>query len=484
MKNSIGWARVSSREQEREGFSLEVQVDAINDFVKKQGGVILKMFQVAETATASQRRIEFTKMLDFIKQNKSIINAIVIYKYDRFSRNMKDWLALEDIESTYGIRLISVTQPTENTPTGRFCRRTLANIATYQTEQQSIDIKDGIKERVGNGLFPSNPPFGYRNNRVHGRSIVKIEPDKANIVRRAFELRTKGLTVEEIAASLYKECFYYSNSKHKFTLSKLNALLQDKSYIGYVKYNGNWHNGSQDPIIDKATWNAVQNSFKETKYRSHLMAFASELMVCHFCGKPITGETKIKNTKNGEKSYIYYRCARYQAEGHPKTRLTETEVEEKIHPLLAKFSCHRPELAEFVKNVARCYLNHQSEVDQHSTAEIKRQISLTESKQRELLDLVTENIIDKSTYRDKEASFKEILIHHKEKLALLEKQKNENETKINNAPNLFNDIRNNWNDFNHRQKNDLLRLIFGKLVLNNGEIQTGERIPLELFQNL
>ena len=484
MKYFVGWARVSSREQEREGFSLEVQVDAINDYVKKQGGVILNMFQVAETATTSKQRIEFAKMLDFIKKNKSIINAIVIYKYDRFSRNMKDWASLEEIEKNYEIQLISITQPSENTPSGRFTRRLHATTAAYQTEQQSIDIKDGIEKRVQSGWFPSNAPFGYKNKRIDDRSTVKIDREKAFIVKRAFELRTKGLTVEEIAATLYEECLYYSNSKHKFTLSKLNAMLQDKSYIGYVKYNGKWCNGRQSPIIDEATWNAVQNSFKETKYRSHLMAFASELMICHFCGRPITGETKTKPTKNGEKTYIYYRCARYQADGHPKTRLTEAEVEEQIHPLLAKFSCHRPELAEFVKNVARCYLSHQSEFEQQSTAEIKRQISLTESKQKELLDLLTENIIKKSTYIEKQATYNETVNNLEEKLALLERQKNEEETKINNAPNLFNDIQNNWNDFNHRQKNDLLRLIFGKLMLNNHVIQTGERIPLELFQNL
>ena len=50
-KRFAALARVSSREQEREGFSLEVQDDALHRYAKAQGGAIVKCWRIAETAS-------------------------------------------------------------------------------------------------------------------------------------------------------------------------------------------------------------------------------------------------------------------------------------------------------------------------------------------------------------------------------------------------------------------------------------------------
>ena len=51
MKRFVALARVSSREQEREGFSLEVQEDALKRYAAQAGGEIVKLFKIAETAS-------------------------------------------------------------------------------------------------------------------------------------------------------------------------------------------------------------------------------------------------------------------------------------------------------------------------------------------------------------------------------------------------------------------------------------------------
>ena len=92
------------------------------------------------------------------------------------------------MESEFGVQFISVAQPTENTPAGRMQHRMLASMASFYTEQQSIDVKGGIERRVESGLFPSRAPFGYRNVRIDGRSIVQVHPENAAWIRRIFEL--------------------------------------------------------------------------------------------------------------------------------------------------------------------------------------------------------------------------------------------------------------------------------------------------------
>ena len=82
---------------------------------------------------------------------------------------------------------ISVSQPTENTPAGRMMRRTLANMASFFTEQQSLDVREGLARRVQEGWFVGQAPYGYRNVRVDGRGVVEIDPKHAPKVRRIFD---------------------------------------------------------------------------------------------------------------------------------------------------------------------------------------------------------------------------------------------------------------------------------------------------------
>ena len=66
-----------------------------------------------------------------------------------------DYVELERLESEYDLPFISVSQPTERTPASRKMRRTLANMAIFYIEQQSVDIREGLARRVQEGWFVS-----------------------------------------------------------------------------------------------------------------------------------------------------------------------------------------------------------------------------------------------------------------------------------------------------------------------------------------
>ena len=75
-------------------------------------------------------------------------------------------------------------------------RRMLANMASFYTEQMTIDIREGIQRRVQAGLFPNVAPYGYQNVRVNGRGLIEVDPSEAKNVRRIFDLYAhKGHTL-------------------------------------------------------------------------------------------------------------------------------------------------------------------------------------------------------------------------------------------------------------------------------------------------
>lgn len=258
-KQYAALARVSSREQEREGFSLDVQEDGFRRYAESQGGEIAELFRIAETASKTAERKTFKELVSFVKKHADSLDGLLFYKVDRAARNLFDYVELERLEQDYSVPVIYVTQPTENTPAGRMMRRTLANMAAFYTEQQSLDVREGMERRVASGLPPQKPSYGYRNVRVEGRGLIEIDPVHGPKVRRIFELYAYcGHTIDEILEILYKEGIQYRTARPKFPRSMIHRILRDRTYIGDVLFRGQWHPGKFKPLIDRATWDRVQ----------------------------------------------------------------------------------------------------------------------------------------------------------------------------------------------------------------------------------
>ena len=413
-KRYVALARVSSREQEREGFSLDIQEDALRQYAERNGGEIVRLFRIAETASKVDERNTFKELLAFAKVNAHRLDGLLFYKVDRAARNLFDYVELERLESECGIRFISVSQPTENTPAGRMQRRMLASMASFYTEQQSLDVREGLARRVQSGLFVGKPPIGYRNVRVEGRSVVEIDPDNAAKVRRAYHLYAyHNHTLDTLCDTLLAEGVHYSTSKPRFTRSKLYGVLTDRAYIGEIRHKGQWLPGTHEPLVDRATWDRVQFLLGQKLYKSHQMTYASELIECGHCGCPITGETKTKKTKSGDREYVYYRCTQYHKGDHPRTRLTEGEIDAQILGLFDRLRVggneFRQAFVEELRQATSGELRRSSQED----GDLKRRHSEVVRLQGQLLNLRLMGEIDAETFatkgqelRDEEAALR------------------------------------------------------------------------------
>jgi len=91
-KAYVALARVSSREQEREGFSLEVQVEALNRYVERQGGEIVKLYRIAETASKDEERKTFKDLMAYAREHAAGLSGLLFCKVDRAARNLFDYV--------------------------------------------------------------------------------------------------------------------------------------------------------------------------------------------------------------------------------------------------------------------------------------------------------------------------------------------------------------------------------------------------------
>lgn len=484
MKKYLAIARVSSREQEREGFSLDVQVDAFHEYARRNGGVVEKLFRIAETFTRRQERAIFREAVTHAKKNAKRYDGLLFYKVDRAARNMPDWIDLEKLSSDQGIPLIFVTLPASDTPNGKLMVRTLAAVATYQTEQQSLDVREGITRRVKEGFFPSQAPFGYRNVRGDDkRSRIFVNETEARAVRRAFELRAnEHLTVKQIAQRLHDDGMVYSDSNPRFPLSKMHRILKDRSYIGEIVFHGEWHPGTHPRLIDRRTWNRVQESFGDRRQKSHTNLFANGLVRCGHCDRPITGEKKVKQTKTGPKEYVYYRCCRYTEPAHPRQRFKEKDLEAQAQQLLSTFGFSSPEWHDWAKSVATDYLRSTLGNMAADLEELLRQRSLIANRRKELLNLRLDGKVTDQDFEQKGLELHERESLLAERAKALEEASGQIEQKAQTATYLFDTIRQRWDGWDVDTKHLVLRLFFGGFELQDDKLVQVERTPIELFR--
>ena len=88
------YIRVSTEDQAKEGYSLEVQREYLESFAKREGLAIFKTYQDDGISGYTTERPALKELIKDAKERK--IDLVLVHKIDRFSRNLKDLLNLVD----------------------------------------------------------------------------------------------------------------------------------------------------------------------------------------------------------------------------------------------------------------------------------------------------------------------------------------------------------------------------------------------------
>jgi site-specific DNA recombinase len=485
-KQFVAWARVSSERQKKEGFSLTDQEARLNEYATRLGGSVIKLFKIAETASKRDERTTFREFTTYVKRSSRRLAGMLFVKVDRAARNIRDWADLEALAEETGVPLFFPDQPSAETPAGRMQRRMSAVFASYQTDQQATDIRAGHKRRVESGL-PLGRQYGYRLVRINGRSIVEHDPIQAPKVKRIFELFAyQPLTLESLIDALAHQGVIYTDRQPKWTKSTLHRLLHNRSYIGEVWYQGIWHTGTFAPLVDRETFQAVHDKFgiDFKVYRQPELTYAAGLMTCAHCGRIVTGEKKHKTSPNGRKrEYSYYRCSGYSAEGHPKVRLTEAEIDNQLLALFADIRVEDAESRQWFVDVIRARAQSgQAENKQHRE-EVKRQHEQVEAKLSALLEMRMEGEITPEEYAAKRAELHDRQSALRVQLEVSDRDDREVAELAIKAFELSQSLKQRWLTADYNAKRTILSIMLETVRLNCENLEFSLRKPFDLLRD-
>lgn len=234
MKKACVYTRVSTDAQGEDGkVSLPEQERMAKACIESKGWRYVRTYEDNGYTGRNTNRPGLQEMLKDVRNGE--IEAIVIFKLDRLSRKQRDTLAIiEDDLLNNGVDLVSLNETLDTTtPWGRAMIGILSSFNQLESENIALRTKMGRYATAREGGYAGGkPPLGYRA--VNGR--LEIVPEEAEIVRKVFELRKQGKTLQGIADTLNK-MGYRSKKGNEFKHSAIQTIVNNEStYRGNYKY--------------------------------------------------------------------------------------------------------------------------------------------------------------------------------------------------------------------------------------------------------
>lgn len=398
---AVIFARVSTREQAVEGYSLPAQERLLKEYSNNKNFLVTKNFSVPESASGKQERKLFNQLLDFLFEHKEV-KYVVCEKVDRITRNFKDavkldeWLHEDEERQIHFVKQNLIIHKNAKS-NEKFMWDIYLAMARQYSNNLSEETKKGLTEKAEEGWYPGNQKRGYKSIGEIGHKTWIIDeniPD-SKYIERAFTLYNTGsFTLNTLAKELFKQG--WSVNEKPISKNGLHKLLRDSFYCGEYMWRGKKYNKcNHSPLISKELFYSVQDRLQRKttggKYRKHTFPLGGELIICGECGRSLSWQ---------ERKGHHYGTIKH-AENCPlkdiKTKyLKEENAQQQILEILNGFKIDNPKLLEWVRKALR--ESHKVETGYHSTTmkdleERKRQIE-------KRLDILYDERLDEKITKD------------------------------------------------------------------------------------
>ena len=201
-KRAVGYIRISVDSEE--GMSLEVQEEAIKEYVNYKKYKYLKTYEDRVSGYTTKDRPGLIKLLKDAETLK--FDIVVVWKLDRFGRNSIDLQTNYEFLQTHGVELVSVDQDMDfGTPHGKFYLQMLTAVAEMERQM--------IKERIYRGRIrkalskiPTTKKFPFGRTFNYERKIWEMDKNKKEAIEWvADQYLNNDKSLRELASKLLKD---------------------------------------------------------------------------------------------------------------------------------------------------------------------------------------------------------------------------------------------------------------------------------------
>ena len=337
--------------QKKNKISLEMQQAAI-----KEKAAELHLPEVHESHVFADRGVSGVKfkerkglqeLLQVLREPSSLGSTLLVYRFDRLSRDINIMLEILGVLERNEIKLISVMESSLNSdsiPMQKMLVQVHALVAQFERDMIIENVNLGLaqKRREGKPLSPK-VPFGYRFSPA---KLVPVEAE-LKIVRYIYDLYLTGKCgYEKIAKQLTEKNVFFK--ERPFVPTDIHRILSNKTYCGIFKGGdvGGEYRGSHATVISEAEYAAVQKIRKRRQAAkvSTRKNWLRQKLTCPCCHQKLTPKMK----RNNKIEYHYYYCANPQC----KERVVNADaVEKEVKKAVVQFLLQSPVLEQTVSEI-------------------------------------------------------------------------------------------------------------------------------------
>jgi site-specific DNA recombinase len=476
IRKAVVYARVSSKEQEKEGFSIPAQLKLVKDYAAAQGFAVSKEYVDVETAKQTGR-MAFGEMIAHLKAQPSI-RVLLVEKTDRLYRNLKDWVTVDDLEVEIHFVKEGVVLWRGSRSSEKFMHGIKVLMAKNYIDNLSEEARKGMQEKAEQGIWPTVAPLGYRNVAgADGKKIIEPDPESGPIISRLFEWYATGtLSLKEAAQKARAAGLVYRKSGASVPVSTVHATLRNRLYMGEFEWNGRVYQGKHQPLVTRDLWKRVQGILdgrhaKKHRRVKHDFAF-SGLIACGHCGCSIVGQIK-------KERYVYYHCTGYKGRcEEPYVR--EEVIGQRFSRLLGRLTFDK-EVLTWVRDALRA--SHAEEKREHEAAigRLRAEYDRLQSRMHAMYVDKLDGKVDGAFFDRMSAEWR---AEQDRCLREIERHQEADQSYLEEGVRLLELARNAQRLFekqNPREKRRLLNFVVSNCTWKNGELIANLRQPFDLL---
>ncbi len=331
-KKAVGYIRVSTSIQAKEGESLSTQKQQIADYAKSKGWQLDCIYaDEGISGTKIEYRTDFQRMVQDAKQGK--FEVVIFTKLSRFARNAREYMNLSYELEEHGISLVSIKENIDPTSsTGKMIAGILALFAEWEHETIKEQMYENKMSRWREQrAFIGMPPYAYYWNKV--KKQLEINKEEAKVYKLLVDMYlNQKMSFEDISLKLKEQGIkgkraYWSSATISYTLKNpayygnyvVNQFEYEEGVRGVGSKRTKKRKSSSEhipfkipPLISKTQWDLIQKQAEFNKRKSKRSDKTEDLilrdvLICGRCGsrvKPRVG--RVRKDGIAPRSYSCY----------------------------------------------------------------------------------------------------------------------------------------------------------------------------------
>lgn len=298
------YERVSTEEQAKYGFSIQTQIDGLNEYCKKNKMKIVDHYteEGVSGGKPSFKRPQMARLLEDVKAGK--IDIILFTKLDRWFRNVKEYFKVQEILDEHKVEWKAIHEDYDTTSAnGRMAITIFLAINQNEREkaaERSMVVLENKWKNKEATFGPRSMPFGYKKEKDdEGIPRLVKDPELKDALQDFWNIAVKYHNVTK-AAKYVRQTYGVIRTRKSWS-----DVIHNEIYTGVFR----GIDGFCEPYVSKSDWKTLQRKRIKKTQGERVYLFAG-LVRCPACNRLLKSTYTLTKLANGEKKeYRAYNCA-------------------------------------------------------------------------------------------------------------------------------------------------------------------------------